>query len=284
MKQLIINGDDFGVSPSVNQAIIQAHQQGILTSTSLMVTGSAFQEAVALAKQNPRLGVGLHLTLVCGRSQLSPKEIPHLVNQQGNFLNDPVQAGLRYQFHPQARQELRQEIHAQLQAFQATGLKLSHVDGHLHLHTHPVILGILKELAPEFAIPFIRLPYEELNFTLKISPHNSWLKFIQSQIFTQLRHHGETLFAQTPVRFCDRVYGLLQTGQIDESYLLQLLPQIQANLVEIYAHPDTESHQINPAGPLELEALLSPKVRDRLEQEGFQLVNYHQVKLPSQSP
>ena len=174
MKQLIINGDDFGLSSSVNQAIIQAHQEGILTSTSLMVTGSAFAEAVALAKQNPRLGVGLHLTLVCGRSQLSPREIPHLVNEQGDFLTDPVKAGLRYQFSSAARPALRQEIYAQLQAFQATGLPLSHVDGHLHLHTHPVILGILKEFAPEFSIPFIRLPYEELNFTLKISPHNPW--------------------------------------------------------------------------------------------------------------
>ncbi|MFM7381630.1 MAG: ChbG/HpnK family deacetylase, partial [Microcystaceae cyanobacterium] len=117
MKQLIINGDDFGLSSSVNQAIIQAHQEGILTSTSLMVTGSAFSEAVALAKQNPRLGVGLHLTLVCGRSQLSYREIPHLVNEQGHFLNDPVQAGLRYQFSASARQELKQEIQAQLQAF-----------------------------------------------------------------------------------------------------------------------------------------------------------------------
>lgn len=277
MKQLIINGDDFGLSSSVNQAIIQAHQEGILTSTSLMVTGSAFAEAVALAKQNSRLGVGLHLTLVCGRSQLSYREIPHLVNEQGHFLNDPVQAGLRYQFSSAARPALRQEIYAQLQAFQATGLPLSHVDGHLHLHTHPVILGILKEFAPEFSIPFIRLPYEELNFTLKISPHNPWLKLIQSQIFTQLRRHGEKLLAQTSVGLCDRVYGLLQTGQIDESYLLQLLPQIQANRVEIYVHPDTLSPAINPQGPLELAALLSPKVRDRLEQEGFQLVNYHQI-------
>ncbi|MGL5033811.1 MAG: ChbG/HpnK family deacetylase, partial [Microcystaceae cyanobacterium] len=101
-KQLIINGDDFGLSSSVNQAIIQAHTEGILTSTSLMVTGQACQEAVELAQQNPNLGVGLHLVLVCGRSQLSPVEIPNLVDKNGKFSDDPVKAGLSYQFNAQA--------------------------------------------------------------------------------------------------------------------------------------------------------------------------------------
>jgi predicted glycoside hydrolase/deacetylase ChbG (UPF0249 family) len=75
-KQLIVNGDDFGLSESVNQGIIQSHQQGILTSTSLMVSGDAFENAVALAKTHPNLAVGLHLVTVCGKSVLPRESIP----------------------------------------------------------------------------------------------------------------------------------------------------------------------------------------------------------------
>ncbi|MGB8698288.1 MAG: ChbG/HpnK family deacetylase, partial [Thermosynechococcaceae cyanobacterium] len=161
----IVNGDDFGFSPGVNAAIVQAHQHGVLTSTSLMVTGAAFPEAIALAQAHPDLAVGLHLVLVCGKSALPPERIPHLVDSQGQFPDNPTQAGLRYQFSPAARQELRLEIRAQLEQFRQTGLPLAHVDGHLHLHAHPVVLDILIDLAPEFGIRVIRLPYEELRLT-----------------------------------------------------------------------------------------------------------------------
>lgn len=282
-KQLIINADDFGLSSSVNQAIIEAHEKGILTSTSLMVSGLACLEAIELAKQHPQLGVGLHLVLVCGQSVLPPRMIPHLVNAQGNFIDDPVQAGLTYQFNAKARRELFLEIRAQLEKFQQTGLPLSHLDGHLHLHVHPVVLNILKELASEFQIPFIRLPQEELSLNLAIDSRNRWRKILWSLVFGQLRRYGEKVLQSVDIHTADRVYGLLQTGKISEAYLWQLLPQIQASLVEIYAHPDRLATSINPTGPLELQALLSPAVRDRLLSEGFQLVNYHQIKTPNSS-
>ncbi|MEB3310553.1 MAG: hopanoid biosynthesis-associated protein HpnK [Snowella sp.] len=276
IRKVVINGDDFGLSPSVNQAVIQAHEQGILTSTSLMVSGKAWAEAVALAKTHPNLGVGLHLVLVCGQSVLPPEQIPHLVDRQGNFPDDPVKAGLNYQLNPAARAELKQEIRAQLEKFQQTGLSLSHVDGHLHLHTHPIILGILKDLAAEFGIKIIRLPSEELRFTLTIDRSNLPIKIIHSQIFRQLRRYGERLLHSQGIMTLDKVYGLLATGKMSEGYLQQLIPQIQANVIEIYSHPDC-SEETNPTGPLELQALLSPSIRDRLQDCGFELVNFHQL-------
>ncbi|MGL5035667.1 MAG: ChbG/HpnK family deacetylase, partial [Microcystaceae cyanobacterium] len=235
-------------------------------------------EAVELAQQNPNLGVGLHLVLVCGRSQLSPVEIPSLVDKNGKFSDDPVKAGLSYQFNAQAQLELVKEIRTQLIAFQQTGLNLSHVDGHLHLHTHPIVLNILKDLAPEFNIPYIRLPYEELQFNLRINSQNLLIKLIQSQIFNQLRYHGEKVLQSAEILTTDRVYGLLQTGQVTADYLLKLLPKIQASKVEIYAHPDAIANRINPTGPIELQALLSQQVRDSIASCGFELVNYHQLK------
>jgi hopanoid biosynthesis associated protein HpnK len=268
----IINGDDFGFSDGVNQAIIEAHQQGILTSTSLMVTGDGCSEAVNLAKKNPDLGVGLHLVLCCGKSVLSPSEIPNLVDEKGFFPNNATRAGLRYQFNSKAKLELRKEIKAQLTTFQETGLNLSHVDGHLHLHTHPVVLKILTDLAPEFKIKFIRLPWEELDFTLNIDSSQLLTKIVFHSIFTQLRHYGEKLLNSNNISYLDRVYGLLQTGKISESYLLQLIPQITANLVEIYGHP-----AISPLGKRELKAFSSPKCKDMLRSKGFELINYLQL-------
>src|SRR5690349_10998590 len=84
-RRLIVNADDFGASRSINEAVIRAHREGILTTASLMVNEPACGEAVELAKQNPRLGVGLHLTLLMGHSALPPREIPGLVNERGEF-------------------------------------------------------------------------------------------------------------------------------------------------------------------------------------------------------
>ncbi|MCY7274968.1 MAG: ChbG/HpnK family deacetylase, partial [Phormidesmis sp. CAN_BIN44] len=114
-RRLIINGDDFGFSSGVNQAIIEAHEQGVLTSTSLMVTGDAFEEAVTLAKAHPTLAVGLHLVLACGRSALPPDQIPHLVDAHGNFSNQPEKAGIYYHFSAAAWREIPLEIRAQLE-------------------------------------------------------------------------------------------------------------------------------------------------------------------------
>ncbi|QSV63810.1 MAG: hopanoid biosynthesis-associated protein HpnK [Dolichospermum sp. DL01] len=277
MSYLIINADDFGFSQGVNTAIIQAHEEGILTSTSLMVSGDAAQNAIALAKNHPHLAVGLHLVLVCGKSVLPPAQIPNLVDSQGNFSNNPTQAGLSYQFNQATRAELRLEISAQLEKFRDSGLNLAHVDGHLHLHVHPVILNILTEFAAEFQIKFIRLPSEELSKNLKIDNRNLFTKIIWSIVFGQLRRYGEGLLKASQIKFADRVYGLLQTGDMSEEYLLGLIPQIEAELVEIYSHPDLVNTEINNGGEVELAALLSQQVRELLTVKGFKLSNYNQL-------
>src|SRR4051794_9597444 len=95
-RRLIVNADDFGRSHSINEAVIGAHREGILTSASLMVNESAAGEAVELARENPKLGVGLHLTVLLGRSALPKEQIPHLVDADRNFREEPIRTGLRY--------------------------------------------------------------------------------------------------------------------------------------------------------------------------------------------
>jgi predicted glycoside hydrolase/deacetylase ChbG (UPF0249 family) len=139
---MIVNADDFGFSTEVNEAIIRAHREGVLTSASLMVTGAAFDEAVRLARENPRLGVGIHLVTVMGRSALPTGQVPSITDEHGNFSSNPVIAGLKYFFSLRARRELRRELEAQFERFKSTGLPLSHVDG--HFSSRPRSCGALR--------------------------------------------------------------------------------------------------------------------------------------------
>jgi hopanoid biosynthesis associated protein HpnK len=274
-----VTADDFGFSHGVNQAILRAHREGIVTSTSLMVTGDAAAEAVAIARTNPDLAIGLHLVVVSGRAALAPEEIPALVDERGLFRGGPVGIGLRYQLSRAARTQLRREIREQLVRFRETGLPLAHVDGHLHMHLHPVVLSCLVELSEEFGIPAIRVPHEELGWNLAFEPRSAARKALWSVIFGRLRRHAESRLKPAGIALCDRVYGLLQTGRVSEDYLLDLLRRLSgstAATVELYAHPDATlpgEHLNGPpgAGPRELDAMLSPRVRRAVAEAGFTL-------------
>jgi len=276
MRSIVFTGDDFGFSNGVNRAIIEAHERGVLTRASLMVTGEAFYEAVTLARSHPRLGVGLHLVLLCGQSVLSPNHIPHVVDRTGQFPSQSIRTGLRYQFSSHARRELRLEIYAQLEKFRRTGLRLSHVDGHLHMHMHPVVLRILSELAPEFGIREIRLPSEELNLALRFDRSHMSAKLISSLLYGGLRRYGEHRLKSAGIEYMDRIYGSLTSGRITEDYLLGLIPKIHANRIEIYSHPaiNVEGEPLNSpldTGGAELAALVSERVRNALAISGFTL-------------
>ncbi len=278
-RSLIITGDDFGFSRGVNRAIIEAHEDGILTSTSLMVAGEAFEEAVSLADQHPRLAVGLHLVLSDLKAVLPAQQIPHLVNGKGEFSSNLVAAGFRYQCHPAAARELRGEIRAQLERFRRTGLKLSHVDGHQHLHMTPLVLNELIRLAGEFGIRAIRIPSEEFRLALRVDRSGFWEKGTLSVAFGMLRSYAANRLKPAGICFPDRVYGLLQSGRMTEEYLLKLIPQIRSDRVEIYSHPTTDDGDADPRGAsrTQLEALVSGSVRKALDAQGFRLATYHEL-------
>src|SRR5260370_20116242 len=168
-RRLIVNADDFGRSSSINEAVMRAHREGILTTASLMVNEPACAEAVEIVRQNPSLGVGLHLTLLCGHSALHTETIPGLVNARREFPSDSAGAGFRYFFNRSLREQLRAEIHAQFQKFNATGLALDHVNGHLHLHLHPTVFGILMEDADRLGIQRLRLTFDPFRLNLQLA-------------------------------------------------------------------------------------------------------------------
>jgi hopanoid biosynthesis associated protein HpnK len=280
LKELIINADDFGLSSGANRAIIKAWQEGILTSTSLMVGGQAFAEAVALAESNPGLQVGLHLTLVQGRGVLPSEKFPFLVDRERNFSNDPVHAGMRYFFVKPLRKQLQHEIEAQILAFKETGLPLSHIDGHLNIHMHPVVFDLLCELMPKHGISSFRLSRENLAANLAVDRHRLFGQAVDAFIFSKLADRCRPRLDRLGITYTGEVRGLLNSGRMTEGYLLQALDRVGEGLTEIYfhpgCHPDQELSRWMPdyQHEAELAALTSPRVKEKLQALGMTLRNY----------
>ncbi|MBL8188403.1 MAG: hopanoid biosynthesis-associated protein HpnK [Acidobacteria bacterium] len=279
---LILNGDDFGYSAAVNRAIIQAHREGVLTSASLMINEAAADDAVALAKANPGLAVGLHLVLVLGKAALPHAELPTITDSQNRFTDSSFQAGIKYYFSPAARRELRREMRAQFERFVKTGLDFSHVDGHTHLHQHPVIFEELIRLCEEFNVRRIRVVKGEMRLSLKLDRTHLPIKLVWGTVFNLLGRWCERQLEGRGFVQPQKVYGLLQSGDMNENYLLGLLERMPKVSSEIYAHPlafdaDESAKRENPDGARELQALTSPKLRQAIGAAGFSLATYESL-------
>jgi hopanoid biosynthesis associated protein HpnK len=281
-RRLVVSGDDFGAAPEVNAGIVRAHRDGILTSTSLMVTGDAAADAVRLARECPRLAVGLHLVLAQGRAAAPPAEIPHLAGPDGRFGDAPVLNGLRYAWHwaRGRRAELAREIEAQLAAFAATGLPLAHVDGHVNMHLHPMIVPILVALAPRYRIRAVRLSREDLGAALGYDRRHAVRKTLEGTVFHVLSALAASRLRAAGIAVADRVYGMHQTGHVDEPYLLALIASLPPGVSEVYCHPAEGTapamapYQRGYDHRGEVAALTSPRVRTALASAGVELVSY----------
>ena len=270
-RRLIVNADDFGLSHSINKAVIAAHCEGILTTASLMVNGAACAEAVELAKQHPTLGVGLHLTLVCGKASCGPLEIPDLVNPQGEFSYSPVLTGIRYYFQRNLRPQLAREITAQFAKFKATGLTLDHVNGHLNLHLHPTIFDLLSSHQQEWGIRHLRVTDDPYTLNRRLARGQWFYCASHAFIFRQLSARARNILSGSDIRFTDRVFGLLQNARVDERYITRLLPELPHGDSELYSHPSLDEFRH------EFEALISPRVKALVVEENIKLIRYQDL-------
>ena len=277
--QVIVNGDDFGKTPEVNEAIIRAFKAGTLTSCSLMVTGEAFDHAVRLASKNPGLAVGIHLVTVQGKAVLPPSEISHLVDRQGNFSDNPAMAGLKYYLSGLAREQLKIELSAQFERFRSTGLKLSHVDSHLHMHVHPVIFAAALELAEQHQVKRMRVPHDDFRLAVQYRRQDLAGKAIVAFVFWLLARRMKRALINRGFSFADRVYGHFFSGAMTLEYALYVLEHLSAKTNEIYFHPSADDRPAGAAfprsqGSRELDVLTSSAFRKSLYGPGMALINY----------
>lgn len=271
VRRLIVNADDFGCSAAINEAVIRGHRDGILTTASLMVNEPGFAEAVDLAKKHPKLGVGLHLTLSHGHSALAPGEIPGLVNVRGEFGDSPVSLGLRYFLRRDLREPLRREIRAQLEKFRATGLPLDHVNGHLHFHLHPTVFRILMEADGTFPIRRMRLTRDPFWLNVRLASGRWCYRGTHAFIYGCLSVWARGILARRGIRHTRKVFGLLQNGVVEEAYISRLLPCLPAGDSELYSHPSLDKFKH------ELDALISPHVKEQIKKLGIELIRYQDL-------
>ncbi len=275
MKKLIVTGDDFGFSLSVNEAIEEAHRHGILSCASLMVGAKASADAVERAKHLPTLKVGLHLVLVDG-SPVSPlRTIPNLVDQNGRLSSHLVRAGINFFFRQQTRRQLEAEIRAQFEAFQEIGFALDHVNVHHHLHLHPTVSDLVLKVGKEYGMKAVRLPYEPLLPSWRAS-RKAFLRRLAASLFLfpwviLLRNRLRRAEAFSN----DLVFGMNDSGHIRLDLILRFLEFLPHGVTEIYFHPGDD--------PNELEALVNPAIRQALLSSQIQVIHFSDLQAPMEA-
>lgn len=268
VSALILNADDLGASDAVNAAVRRAHIEGILRSASLMVAERAASDAVELARELPSLDVGLHVALSCGRPASPPGEIRALVGPDGRFPDDPARSGLRAFFDPSARAQVRREVRAQFDAYEKTGLPCSHVDGHQHLHLHPVIWDAVVCECSRLGARWIRVPFEPFR---PQSPGRTAARRMEWLFFRALRPRCLRSARRAGLRVADRVHGHLETGRMTADYVAGLIRQIECAVTEIYFHPGAAPDDVD------LRTLLDPGVRAEAERRDLRLTGFRDL-------
>lgn len=283
MNQLIVNADDFGIHPLVNKAIIEGHAKGIITSTTVLANGDAFEEALALHEQYKTLGVGAHLALVGGLKPVSdPAKVPTLVNKDGVLHEDHVEF-IKRAFKGQINfNEVYYELEGQLSKLEAAGLSLTHVDGHQHLHVFPQVLIIVMSLMKEHHIKKLRIPQEKLFY---LNGNKDLRRFIGKAGLSHYAHSAKKttsfLYYQYPRYF----WGMMNGGNMTEANLLPILKEVRSKIGthEIMVHPGwdntilNEQYHWNYHWEEELQALTSPNVLRYIRDNNIRLVNYKDV-------
>jgi chitin disaccharide deacetylase len=265
---LIVTADDFGLHESINEAVELASRAGTLSAASLMVGAPATADAVRRARELPGLRIGLHLVLTDGTPVLPPERVPLLVDRHGRFRTRLFLAGWRYFLSREARYQLEAEIHAQFEAFAATGLMLDHVNAHKHFHNHPTVLGLMLRVGRAFGLQAMRLPYEPT----APSGARLWTKGLSNYAIKPWFKLMKRRLHEAGVLCNDWLFGIRHTGAMNEARLLERLRQLPPGVTEIYLHPATESgaaiaHSMRDYNHLdELAALRSPRVRAALAQ------------------
>ncbi len=252
MKRLIINADDFGFTRDVNAGIVLAHRSGVLTSTTLMANGEAFEDAVRLAKETPTLDIGAHLVLVQGHSLLDGRPLPESPRK---LLPVLARGGLN----------VYAELKAQIEKILAAGLRISHLDSHKHTHLVPSVFRTVVKLADEFGVRWVRLPLD------------SMVKF--GKLSCALGNRYYRRFANSKnVSFTDHFLGFHLTGSLTETTFAEALQQLEDGTTEFMCHPGYLGNELKQARTRlkesrlrELEALTSPRTRQLITEKGIEL-------------
>lgn len=282
MKKLIINADDFGLHQEINKGIIKAFEEGVLTSTTLMCSAPAFEDAVSRALAHPDLGVGIHLTLVGGVAPvLSPDEVPSLVDKDGKFVENYVGLITNYYQGKVKKEEIYRELDAQIQRAFSTGIPITHIDSHQHMHTLPGITGIVVELCKKYKITKVRIPAENIcasygfDASLGRKIGRAGLSFCASL--------ARGCFAREGIKSPDYFFGMLAGGSLSVPVVKNFLKGYNKGIAEIMTHPGSNAPELRKLftwgyhWEQERDVYLNPEIKALIREEKIELINFGSV-------
>jgi len=280
LKAIILTGDDFGLTKPVNDAIVEAHRNGVLTAASLMVGAEFAPDAVEKARALPSLKVGLHIVLVEGTSILPPSTIPDLVNSSGEFPTLLVKAGFKYFFQPGIRKQLEAEIRAQFKKFQDTGLLLDHVNAHNHMHLHPTLLRLIVKVGREFGLNAVRLPNEPPIRSYKASGKGLVSRLLSWLFLYPWLAIMKGILRRAHIRYNDCLFGMADSGAMSLGLVLRFIRNLPSGVTELHFHPATRRcREIDATMPGyvhedEYRTLTSKQLLQALQDAGIQRIAF----------
>ncbi|EIW19770.1 MULTISPECIES: ChbG/HpnK family deacetylase [Pelosinus] len=280
MKQLIVNADDFGLHELINEAIVESHVAGCVTSTSIMAGGEAFEHAVRLARKHPKLGVGVHLTLV-GACPVARGDIHTLLTKEGAFFPSYGQFIKKYVSGKISRKHVEWELLCQMQRAAGTGIKITHIDSHQHLHALPGLAEVIGRVAREFNVNKIRIPAEPIGFLGKGVPDIS--RLMAKTVLTGCSLLAQSIYKRMGFFFPQHFFGMMVGGSMRQSSLLHILKGLPEGISEIMVHPGKNTQALEQLFPWgyhwqeEMEALKSKEVLESIKKCEIQLVNYNDI-------
>lgn len=287
--RLIINADDFGLTLGVNRAIEQLHKANALTSATLMATGQAFEDAIAVAKSIPTLGIGCHVVLTDGVPVSRPESIPTLLGPDGKRFRPSligfVNALLRGRIN---EEEIDREASAQIQKLQDAGIHVTHVDTHKHTHLFPAVSRPLLRVLERTGITAIRNPFEP-DFTQELS-HAGLKRRLQLSLLNRLKpaFQRQSQVRENLVMITDGTVGVSATGNLNSTTLSQILAALpDTGVFELVCHPgyndadlDGITTRLRAHREIEMQALLSVVPLQNSQRNAPELIHYGSLRLP----
>jgi hopanoid biosynthesis associated protein HpnK len=287
MKQLILNADDFGMTRGVNDGVIRAHREGILTSATLMANGQAFDDAVERARANKELGVGCHLVLVGGKCVAPKDSVASLVDAGGNLPDSLPLFVAKISSGIIRTEEIERELRAQIQRIRAAGIEPTHLDTHKHTHAHPRVMEALGKVAKECGITRVRKPIENLRDswdTSRAGGQGVSMQILAAGAVRAIAPQFTAISRKYGLLSPDHFLGLAMTGQLGPSVLRGVIGTIADGTTEIMLHPGICDADLARSGSRlqnqredELQGLLDSAVRSAVTERGIRLISYREL-------
>ncbi|HAJ26786.1 MAG TPA: hypothetical protein DCG53_06000 [Syntrophus sp. (in: bacteria)] len=288
MKYIIVNADDLGTDIYRNRGIAEAVNAGVVTSVSVLVNGPAFDDAFARlpAWQGRGISVGLHLNLSEGYPAC--KGLSILPDENGCFRGKSSAHKLLMQKgNKELEREVALEIEAQIGLLESKTIRISHLDGHQHVHVFPAVIEAAVRVAQGHGISWLRIPEERATVPPVLGGGESHLLSREADMFSHLAVTARPFLGGSGVRTTNHFRGLYAKGMLSLAYLENLLALVPPGLTELMVHPGRA-----PAGPgqgpfaafsnkdreSELDVLLDPRIIKILEEKKVSLTPYPETR------